>query len=239
MTTSNAPSQTPGPNDAGTSPDTADIEPNIGTTTPNDSTPYCALPEKEKIALLLAASFAAVISPFSTGTYYPSIDVLARDLNVSVSLINLTVSTYQIFQGLAPSVTAAISETYGRRPAYLLCFVVYFGANLGLALQNNYAALLVLRCLQSSGSSGTSALAQGVVSDLATRAERGKYIAYMTIGTYDPTPMPLALSLGNALTPIALQALRWVRFWARWSAGCSLNTWAGVPSSGSCSSCAA
>ena len=50
------------------------------------------------------------------------------------------------------------------------------GANIGLALQNNYAALIVLRCLQSTGSSGTVALGNGVVADIASSGERGKFM---------------------------------------------------------------
>lgn len=84
---------------------------------------------------------------------------------------------------------------YGRRPAYLLCFVIYFGANLGLALQNSYAALLVLRCVQSSGSSGTATLAQAVTADVTTRAERGKYLAYVVVG----------ITMGPALGPVGFQ----------------------------------
>ena len=98
----------------------------------------------------------------------------------------------QIFQGLAPSFIGSFSDVYGRRPAYLICFVIYMGANIGLALQNNYAALMVLRCLQSSGSSGTIALGSAVVADLSTRAERGKYIGYATMG----------VTLGPALGPV-------------------------------------
>lgn len=98
----------------------------------------------------------------------------------------------QIFQGLAPSFIASFSDAHGRRPAYIIAFVIYLGANIGLALQNNYAALMVLRCLQSSGSSGTIALGSAVVADLTTRAERGKYIGYAGIGN----------ALGPALGPI-------------------------------------
>ena len=78
---------------------------------------------------------------------------------------------------------AGFSDGAGRRPAYIYCFVVYMGANIGLALQRNYAALMVLRCLQSAGSSGTVALCNGVVADLVTSAERGIYIGYTSVAS--------------------------------------------------------
>ncbi|KAL3472582.1 major facilitator superfamily domain-containing protein [Aspergillus californicus] len=159
---------------------------------PQGTAPYCILPEHEKICLMLLCSFAAIISPISASIYFPALNSLASELHVSVSRINLTVTTYMIFQGLAPSVVASVSDVYGRRPAYLACFIIYLGANIGLALQDSYAALMVLRCLQSSGSSGTIALGSATVADLSTRAERGKYIGYATMG----------VTLGPALGPV-------------------------------------
>ena len=88
----------------------------------------------------------------------------------------------QIFQGIAPTFIGSISDETGRRPSYLICFVIYLGANIGLALQSSYPALFLLRCLQSSGSSATVALANAVVADLVTSAERGSYIGYATVG---------------------------------------------------------
>lgn len=57
---------------------------------------YCILPECEKIALMLTASFAAIISPISSSIYLPAVNVLSRDLNVSISLVNVTISTYLV-----------------------------------------------------------------------------------------------------------------------------------------------
>lgn len=51
---------------------------------------------------------------------------------------------------------------------------------------------MVLRCLQSTGSSATVALAAGAVADMVTRAERGKFISYASLG----------VSLGPVLAPI-------------------------------------
>ena len=76
-----------------------------------------------------------------------------------------------------------LADKAGRRPAYAACFAIYICANIGLALQDNYAALFVLRCLQSAGSSATIALASGVVGDISTAAERGSYQGYATAGS--------------------------------------------------------
>ncbi|XDG04973.1 hypothetical protein ABKA04_004588 [Annulohypoxylon sp. FPYF3050] len=158
--------------------------------------PYSIFTHREKAVMILTVSFTAMISPLSSAIYLPALPSLARDLNVSTSLINLTVTTYlfspQIFQGVAPSFIGNYSDTYGRRPAYMICSVIYLAANIGLAVQNSYAALLVLRCLQSCGSSATVALGSAVSADLATRAERGKYLGYAAMG----------ITLGPALGPV-------------------------------------
>ena len=96
---------------------------------------------------------------------------------------------------------AGFSDKAGRRPAYMICFIIYIIANLALALQNNYIALLVLRMLQSAGSSGTVALAQGLVGDCVVSADRGKYVAYASLGgVLGPTVSPV---IGGLLSEYA------------------------------------
>ncbi|KAJ5513753.1 hypothetical protein N7463_003305 [Penicillium fimorum] len=153
---------------------------------------YSVLPTGEKVFVIMAGSFAALISPLSSSIYLPALPSLASDMNVSVSLINLTITTYMIFQGLAPSFIGSLSDIHGRRPAYIIAFVIYLGANIGLALQNNFTALIILRSLQASGSSATIVLGSAVVADISTRAERGKYIGYAGIG----------IALGPTLGPV-------------------------------------
>ncbi|KAE8386362.1 major facilitator superfamily domain-containing protein [Aspergillus alliaceus] len=181
----------------------AKIEPNTKV-----DPPYCALSERRKVSVMLTASFSGIISPISASIYYPAIPSLAKNMHVSISLINLTIMTYLIFQGISPSFTGSFSDVYGRRLAYIFCFTTYIAANIGLALQSDYAALMVLRCIQAAGSSGTIAIGSAVVADISTRAERGKYITYATMGT----------TLGPALGPVIGGLLdhflgwRWI-FW--------------------------
>ncbi|KAL2437177.1 MFS-type transporter clz19 [Exophiala dermatitidis] len=137
--------------------------------------------KNQKRFIVFMAAWAGFFSPVSANIYFPALNPLAQDLHVSDTLINLTLTSYMIFQGLAPTFFGDFADAAGRRPAYAVCFIVYIAANIGLALQNSYAALFLLRCLQSSGSSATIAMCSAVVSDIATAAERGKYMG-LTLG---------------------------------------------------------
>ena len=70
---------------------------------------------------------------------------------------------------------ARFSDGAGRRPAYMAYFIIYILANIGPTLQSNYVALMILRAVQSAGSSGTLALSNGCVDDIVTSSERGTY----------------------------------------------------------------
>ena len=143
---------------------------------------YSVFSKKMKVLIVFMTSLGSLFSPLSSTIYLPALNTIASDLHKTVANINLTVTSYMVFQGVAPMFFGSIGDVIGRRPVYIVAFTVYFFANLGLALQNNYAALFVLRAMQSTGSSGTIALGQGVMSDIVTSAERGQYIAWVTAG---------------------------------------------------------
>lgn len=171
---------------------------------------HSIFPKWERVTYVYIASLAAFASPVSSSIYYPAMSALAHDLHTSLTNISLTITTYmvrsalikktfptstdttQVFQGVAPTIVGGFSDRVGRRPAYFLSFTIFTAANIGLALQTNYIALIILRCLQSCGSSGTVTLSSGVVSDLVTRQQRGSYIGLASLGS----------SMGPALGPL-------------------------------------
>jgi len=63
----------------------------------------------------------------------------------------------------------------------MLYFTTYIAANIGQAFQNGYLALIMLRCIQSAGS-----------SRIVAWPDRGNYIAYTSV----------ALHAGPSLGPI-------------------------------------
>ncbi|KAL5352204.1 hypothetical protein ACLOAV_002151 [Pseudogymnoascus australis] len=165
--------------------------------------PYSVFSKRQKQYLVFMVTVAAFISPTSANIYFPALNPLARDLNVSDALINVTLTSFMIFQGIAPTFIGDLADMAGRRPAYIVASIIYLGANIGLALQNSFSALLVLRCLQSAGSSGGIALGFGVVADISTSSERGSYVGIVGAGTM------LGPALGPVIGGILAQFLGW------------------------------
>jgi MFS family permease len=172
----------------------------------DDQAPYSHFSGSEKRLIVFLIAFAGLFSPLSSFIYFPAITSLAQSLNVSVESINLTITSYMIIAGIAPAVIGNMADVTGRRFVYILTMGIYTAANIGLAVSNNWATLLVLRMVQSAGSAGristifhhfhlfkrqiamliqreaTIAIAYGVVSDIASPAERGSYVGAVLAG---------------------------------------------------------
>ena len=181
--------------------------------------PYSVFNRAQKRIITWQTSLSAVFSGLSSFIYYPTITALSESLHVSVAAINLTVAAYLIVAGIAPSVFGDISDQTGRRPVSLLTITLYFAANIGLAIQNSYTALVALRCLQSAGSAATIAIAHGVISDITTPAERGYYVGIL-FGFTNAAP-----SLGPVIGGAITKYLSW--HWVFWLlsilSGCQLG----------------
>lgn len=113
------------------------IEP-IATTASGAMPIYSVFSRNQKRFIVFMAAWAGFFSPVSGNIYFPALNPLAQDLNVSNTLINLTLTSYmvchrqntkimppiltmilvQIFQGLAPSFFGDFADIAGRRPAY-------------------------------------------------------------------------------------------------------------------------
>ncbi|KAH9893766.1 major facilitator superfamily domain-containing protein [Xylariomycetidae sp. FL2044] len=170
--------------------------------------PFSIFTEWQKRWISSAASFGALFSTLSSYIYLPALVPMARDLRISLTLMNLTVTSYMIVAGLAPAFMGDMADQSGRRPVYILMFALMLGANIGMAVQTSYPALLVLRMLQSAGSSGTYGAAYGVIADIAQVSERGSYVGTLILCT---TTAP---TLGPVIGGILTEKLgwRWI-FW--------------------------
>jgi MFS family permease len=151
-----------------------------------DAVPYSIFTRAQKGLIVTIVSIAATFTSISSNIYFPAIPTIAADLSVSIELLNLTVTSYMIFQGLSPTLWGAVADSYGRRVTYICTFLIYFSACIGLAETKTYYQLVILRCLQSTGSASTIAIGAGVLGDITTREERGGYMGIFQAGLLIP-----------------------------------------------------
>lgn len=162
---------------------------------PNDtgSNPYSTIRRSRKRYLTYLLGYLCLVSSLSATIYFPLIPLLAAHYATSVQAVNLTVTLYVVFQGTAPSFWSPASDSLGRRPVFLGTFAVFAAASIGLCFSGqSFAALAVLRALQSIGGSAILSIAYGVVSDVVTHAERGSMLG----------PLMASANLGPCLGPV-------------------------------------
>ena len=121
---------------------------------PSDPPPYSIFTRSEKRWIVFLVAYAGLFSPLSSFIYYPALFNIAEDLVITLTMANLSITTYMLVSGIAPSLLGDMADTIGRRPLFLFAILTYTIANVGLAVQRSYPALLVLRMVQSAGSSG-------------------------------------------------------------------------------------
>lgn len=79
-----------------------------------------------------------------------------------------------------------MSDGFGRRITLLLTLTIFLGACIGLALTKHFYQLMILRCLQSTGSASTIAIGAGMIGDITTREERGGVMGVFQAGLLMP-----------------------------------------------------
>ena len=61
-----------------------------------DDRPWSIFTSGQKKAIVLATAVAGFFSPASGSIYFPALNVISADLNVSIDLVNLSVTTYLV-----------------------------------------------------------------------------------------------------------------------------------------------
>jgi len=77
--------------------------------------------------------------------FTPGIEQIAESLKVERNSVIGCQTGFVIMLGIGPLILAPLSETFGRRPLYLICFSVFTLIQIPTALSKNLPLLIVLR----------------------------------------------------------------------------------------------
>ena len=159
----------------------------------------------------------SLLSPLASSMFTPGIQQIADDFGVDVQPVIATTTGFVILLGIGPLIIAPLSETFGRKALYIVCFGMFALLQIPTALSPNVAFLIAMRTL--SGFFGSVGIANGggSLSDMFPPAERAGIFGYYLLG-----PL-LGPTLGPLFGGIITQRLGWR--WIYWVLAmvCALN----------------
>lgn len=77
--------------------------------------------------------------------FTPGIEQIAADLKTSPNAVIGATTGFVVLLGIGPLILAPLSETFGRRRLYLVCFSIFAILQVPTALSPNIETLLVVR----------------------------------------------------------------------------------------------
>ncbi|KAI9251829.1 major facilitator superfamily domain-containing protein [Phascolomyces articulosus] len=163
----------------------------------------------QKRWILACLALGSSLNGLCSTIYFPGIPDITTEFGASDIEVTLTTSLFMLFGGIGPILWASMSDHYHiRRFLYLNSLLLFSVASIGCALSVNIYMLLILRMIQSVGTSVTISVGAGTVSDCWAITERGAAFSILFVGQFfGPLIGPV---LGGGLTT----ALGWrSTFW--------------------------
>lgn len=103
--------------------------------------------------------------------FTPGIAQIAADLDTSGEIVVGATTSFVVFLGIGPLILAPLSETFGRRKLYLICFSVFAILQIPTALSPNVEFLITLRAFSGFFGSQSSVLRRHPDVDLLTKVQ--------------------------------------------------------------------
>ncbi|KAF2498550.1 membrane transporter [Lophium mytilinum] len=161
---------------------------------------------------------ASVLSPLASAMFTPGISEIADEFDASEIAVIAATTGFLVMLGLGPLILAPLSETFGRRRLYLVCFTMFALLQMPTALSPNIASLIAFRTI--SGFFGAVGIANGggTISDMFVPQERAGVFGWYLLG-----PL-LGPTLGPLFGGITVMRLGWR--WVFWILAivCGVNT---------------
>lgn len=157
-------------------------------------------------ALLLVLGLLSALTPFAIDMYLPSIPAIARDLDASVELAQLSVTVYLAVFAAAQLALGPLSDIHGRRTVIGLGLAVFMLADVGCALAPSMDLMLLARAVQAVGGAAVAVTIPALVRDLFERDDYARVMGLVML-VMGLAPL-LAPSVGGLI--ILYASWRWV-----------------------------
>ena len=156
---------------------------------------------RERIRIILILGTLVALVPLTIDLYLPALPAIARDLNVSSSAVQFTLTGTLLGLGLGQLVIGPLSDTLGRRIPLIGGTALHIAASLLCLLAPSVALLATFRVLQGVGAAASMVVALAVLRDLFTERTAATTLSRLML-VMGVVPI-LAPTLGGAILVVA------------------------------------
>jgi len=125
-----------------------------------------------KVMLMLLVLMTG-IAPISLYMLVPTLPVLAKTFDSSISLAQMTVSMYMVGIACSQLVMGPLSDRFGRRPVLLAGMSLMVAASAACVFAENLPQLIAARFFQALGGASGMVISRAIVRDLYARDQIG------------------------------------------------------------------
>ncbi|KAI9757805.1 MAG: hypothetical protein M1815_006108 [Lichina confinis] len=154
-----------------------------------------------KWTIVMVVSAGASCVTCTSSIYTATYGQMTREFGCSRLVATLGLSLFVMGLGIGPMLLAPLSEFYGRRPIYLVSFVLFVVFLVPSAVARNIETMLVTRFFDGLAGSAFLSVAGGSVGDMFTKAELlGPMMLYTASQLIGPEGGPLLGGFINQFT---------------------------------------
>lgn len=135
----------------------------------------------EYFKLVLVLGALCTISPFSIDMYLPGFPEMSRDLNTSISNIQLSLTGYLVGIAIGQLFYGPLLDKYGRKKPLFIGLGIYVLASVGCALSQSVENLILMRFLQAIGGCAGMVSAQAIVRDIFPVGKTAQVLSLLTL----------------------------------------------------------
>jgi len=158
---------------------------------------------KNKIPVLLIATIASFIVPFTISSVVIAIPTISKEFSMAASEVGWIPTAYLLAAAMFLVPFGKIADLYGRKKIFLAGMLVYTVASLLLAFSNSGLMFILARALQGVGGSMTAGTSIAMLISVYEPKERGFVLGITISAVY------IGLSLGPVIGGFLVNAFGW------------------------------
>lgn len=160
---------------------------------------------RSRLSLAVMLGALAAFGPLSVDMYLPSFPTLARELETSVSSVQITLSTCIVGFAAGPFLWGPLADRYGRRGPLAAGLLLFTAASVACAFAPSIGVLAVLRLLQGIGGCAGPVIGRAIVRDLFAGVEAARFFSLLML-VFGVAPV-LAPLVGGVLLELGWEAI--------------------------------